>query len=59
MKGTSTQREAFELGTHMIDLRSPRYVEVDIQYGRLYIHVDGVTVLRIYEVTDLKVVDDR
>jgi hypothetical protein len=40
----------FEAGKHMIDLRLVDTVEIQREPGgeRLYVHVDGITVLRIY-----------
>lgn len=43
-----------KLGEVMIDLRGPNDVEVEHMGNRLYVHVDGVTVLRIYEANTVR-----
>lgn len=45
---TRTQTREFELGEDLIDIRDPENLTIEFEDDRLYVNVNGITVLRVY-----------
>jgi transposase len=62
-KSSVVHPEKYVLGTSthaMVDMANPGYgVQVELEDDRMWVHVDGITVLRIQRIPDLILTDRR